>query len=73
MVALTKRQEAILRHIAKEINLHGTQPSIRDLCKRFRIRSPNGVQSHILALRRKGIIYGRSGARAIRFNWRSFL
>lgn len=73
MDTITDRQRQILRHIAREIDRHGTQPSLRELCKTFRIASPNGIQCHLSALRKKGVVYGRGGARAVRFAWRKFL
>jgi len=73
MDTITTRQRQILRHIAREIDRHGTQPSIRELCNQFKIKSPNGIQCHLNALERKGVVYGRGGARAVQFDWRAFL
>ena len=70
---LTDRQVAILSFIARRIDRDGTQPSIRELCKRFKIKSPNGIQCHLNALRKRGVVYGRGGARAVKFDWRRFV
>lgn len=71
---LTNKQKSILVWIAKHINTHGYQPSIRDIGSKFRISSPNGVVCHLNALERKGYIdFNRKTARAIKvFDWKQW-
>ena len=60
---LTPRQAAIYRFISSR----EYPPTVREIGRRFRIRSPNGVAGHIRALVRKGkITYDRGTARSIR-------
>ena len=69
----TERQAMILSWIARHIAKHGYQPSIREIGRQFRIRSPNGVASHLKSLERKGLIdLNKQTARAIRFDWRQW-
>jgi repressor LexA len=71
---LTERQEEILKWIAQHIDLHGFQPSIREVGERFRIRSPNGVVCHLKAMERKGYLSLNSmTARGISFNWKEYI
>jgi repressor LexA len=71
---LTERQEEILKWIAQHIDLHGFQPSIREVGERFRIRSPNGVVCHLKAMERKGYLSLNSmTARGISFNWKEYV
>lgn len=53
---LTARQNEILRYIEMQIAKHGYPPTIREIGANFGIRSTNGVNDHIQALRRKGYI-----------------
>jgi repressor LexA len=67
----TKKQASMLEYIASHISRHGYQPSIREIGDRFKIRSPNGVVSHLKSLERKGVIdLNIRTARAIKFDWR---
>lgn len=52
---LTAKQRVILRFIAYRI-LRGNPPTVRDIGKRFGIKSTNGVNCHLEALVRKGYI-----------------
>ena len=56
---LTDRQaevvEAILYHQAE----HGSPPTFRELIKRLGITSPNGINYHLEALERKGVLLPR--------------
>jgi repressor LexA len=73
-VELTERQEEILRYIAREIDSKGYQPSFRELMKRFKIRSPNGVKGHLLSMERKGFVtINERASRALSFNWKAYL
>ena len=60
---LTDRQRAILEFIEEAIDGEGYPPTVREICKRFRISSPRGVSDHLGALGRKGFI-GREAGRA---------
>ncbi len=64
---LTERQRAILEFIEEVIDGEGYPPTVREICKRFRISSPRGVSDHLGALERKGFIEREAGkARGIR-------
>jgi repressor LexA len=53
---LTTKQERIFGFIRKTIEDRGIPPTIRDICKEFEIKSPNGVMCHLRALQKKGKI-----------------
>lgn len=62
----TARQAEIFDFVLQRC-LNGNPPTIRDIGKRFEIRSPNGVMCHLNALKAKGMIVVESGhARGIR-------
>ncbi len=64
---LTDRQRAILEFIEEVIDGEGYPPTVREICKRFRISSPRGVSDHLGALERKGFIEREAGkARGLR-------
>ncbi len=52
----TPRQAKILDFIRRSITRQGFPPTIREIGTKFGIRSPNGVESHLRALERKGLI-----------------
>ncbi|MGL4423030.1 MAG: transcriptional repressor LexA [Gemmataceae bacterium] len=56
MEALTEKQSQILHYIQSHIQSQGYPPTIRDICKAFNIKSPNGVMCHLRALEAKGKI-----------------
>lgn len=53
---LTDKQEKIYQFIRKTIEDRGFPPTIRDICREFQIKSPNGVMCHLKALEKKGKI-----------------
>jgi repressor LexA len=53
---LTDRQQQILDYIRSHQDRLGYPPTIREIGKRFGIRSPNGVTCTLQALRRKGYL-----------------
>lgn len=53
---LTLRQKEILDFIASQIRVVGLTPSVRDIGRKFNIKSPNGVMCHLRALVQKGYI-----------------
>lgn len=53
---LTKKQQKILDFITRHIQTKGYPPTIRDICRAFQIKSPNGVMCHLNALLAKGKI-----------------
>jgi repressor LexA len=53
---LTVKQQQIFDFIRSYIEGKGYPPTIRDICKEFRIKSPNGVMCHLKALEKKGKI-----------------
>ena len=54
--SLTSKQQRIFDFILKTIQDRGFPPTIRDICKQFEIKSPNGVMCHLRALQKKGKI-----------------
>jgi repressor LexA len=56
MPELTARQANILEFVQERQVAGRAAPSIREIAKRFRIKSPNGVAGHLRALERKGFI-----------------
>lgn len=54
---LTQRQMLVRNAIADFQKRNGYAPSIRDLMRATRIKSPHGVRSHLIALQKKGWIY----------------
>lgn len=56
--SLTAKQAAFLKYMVENQTLCG--PTVREMCKAFNIKSPNGVQCHIIALERKGYIRRRN-------------
>lgn len=53
---LTSKQQQIFNFIRGHIESKGYPPTIRDICREFDIRSPNGVMCHLRALQKKGKI-----------------
>lgn len=53
---LTERQKQILEYIEAKIDQFGMPPTIREIGKKFRISSTNGVRSILEALETKGYI-----------------
>ena len=67
MVVLTARQSAILGFISGSIAEKGYPPTFREIGAHFGIRSPNGVQVHLKALEKKGVIVrDKEAARGLR-------
>jgi repressor LexA len=54
--ALTDRQQSILDFLKQFLRENSYPPTIREIGAHFGIRSPRGVQDHLLALERKGYI-----------------
>lgn len=53
---LTPRQTEVLDAIYQHVVDTGVPPTVRELCARLGIGSPNGVAQHLTALRREGKI-----------------
>ena len=53
---LTKRQEAILEFIKKEIYDKGIPPTVREICQAVSLKSTSSVHSHLETLEQKGYI-----------------
>lgn len=63
---LTRRQLEILEFIRRHALDHGYPPTVREIGRRFGIKSPNGVEAHLKALERKGrIVRGDMKSRTI--------
>lgn len=56
MIGPTPRQLEVLRFIARHIQIAGYPPTLKEIGKAFRISSTNGVNDHLQALERKGLI-----------------
>lgn len=52
---MTSRQSAIYDFLVEQI-AQGVPPTVREIGKRFGIKSPNGVMCHLKALEKKGFI-----------------
>jgi SOS-response transcriptional repressor LexA len=53
---LTPAQRRVVFAILDLHATHGRPPTVRELMPRLGVRSPNGVVSHLNALRRKGCV-----------------
>lgn len=62
---LTRRQETILRFVIECIRDNGYPPTIAEIGAEFGISSTNGVNDHLVALKKKGYIERSSKARGI--------
>ena len=56
MEPLTERQSRVLEFIRERIAADGRPPTVREIGRRFRIASTNGVRRHLDALERKGYV-----------------
>jgi len=59
---LTPKQEAIYNFLAEYLEEHGFPPTVREVCRRFGLRSTKAVTDHLAALERKGWIRRRREA-----------
>jgi repressor LexA len=67
MKTLTSRQQQVLDFIRNHQDEEGIVPSLREIAAHFRFRSMNAAADHVRALRRKGLLAGRTRrARALR-------
>ncbi|MEW5993317.1 MAG: transcriptional repressor LexA [Candidatus Zixiibacteriota bacterium] len=53
---LTEKQRAVLEFIQEQIAGRGQPPTVREIGRRFGIRSTNGVRTHLTALIKKGYL-----------------
>ncbi len=53
---LTEKQQAILDYLKEYLDENGFPPTLREIGDRFGIKSTNGVNDHLQALERKGVI-----------------
>lgn len=53
---VTDAQREILRFLASHVQENGAWPTFREIGQAFGIKSPNGVQCHLSALKTKGIV-----------------
>src|SRR5512146_1539882 len=54
--ALTDRQKEVLDFINRSITERGYPPTLREIGEHMGIRSTNGVNDHLKALERKGVL-----------------
>jgi repressor LexA len=67
LLPLTESQSDILRYIEERIDAGASAPTCREICDRFRFRSPKSATDHLNALEKKGYIArDRKQARGIR-------
>ena len=59
--SITDRQQAIYDFICAAIDKRGLPPTIREIGEEFGIRSTNGVEGHLAALERNGLIARHRG------------
>lgn len=69
----TDREIRFLRYVARHINKYGFQPSYREMMSEFGWSSLNAPRSLVKNLQRKMLVSKRYFARAIEFDWRSYL
>lgn len=55
-MTLTDRQQDVVTFIRAHGRLKGYPPTIREIGKALGIRSTNGVNDHLVALEKKGVI-----------------
>lgn len=53
----TPRQAEVLDYIRDFRRRHGFSPTIREMCRKFGFRSPNGALAHLKALVQKGLLH----------------
>ena len=58
---ITERQRSILGFIRETVERRGLPPSLREIGMKFGIRSTNGVDKHLVALERAGLITRERG------------
>lgn len=56
MTGPTPRQLHVLEYLRSYIAEHGYAPTLKEIGEHFEIRSSNGVNDHLRALERKGLI-----------------
>ena len=64
---LTKLQREVLGYIKQKLDVDGISPTVQEIQWQFGFKSPNAVQTHLLALTKKGYVrrHGRQ-ARSLR-------
>ena len=65
MQQLTDRQKSIFDYLSGFMEEKGFAPSIREMCREFKIRSTKAIHSHLKTLEEKGYIKRSSNARSI--------
>ena len=63
---LTFRQQKILDFIHDYVQHNGYPPSIREIARKMKIKSPRGAAKHLIALEKKGHIHRSAGMRGIK-------
>jgi len=64
MKSLTPRQQDVLEFVRETIDRAGVAPTLREIAAHFRFRSVKAAADHVAALRRKGVLTGRSASRS---------
>lgn len=59
--SITERQREIYEFVRGFITTRGTPPTLREIGEQFGIRSTNGVEGHLAALERNGLIVRERG------------
>lgn len=53
---LTDKQQKIYDYIGQQIAC-GHHPTVRDIMHKFGMKSPNGAQTHLKWMKKKGVVY----------------
>ena len=62
---MTPRQQKVLSLVEKSVQERGYPPSLRELARTLGLSSTRGVEKHLAALEKKGLLKRRAGARAL--------
>lgn len=64
---ITDRQREVYDYIVDHCEQRGYSPTLREICRAFKFRSPNGALCHLEPLRRKGwVTWTEKACRTIR-------
>lgn len=70
--ALNETEEKMLKFVAKTIDQHGYQPSMREIADELGYSGAAYVPRLVASCMRKGVVREQRGARAIVFDWRDY-
>lgn len=67
LARLTARQSAILQFMRRQLVERHRLPTLREIAAEFGMRSPNGVNGHIRALARHGVVQRLGKQQAVNY------